>query len=265
MGYNDDRYRNDLRDADLRRDYLRQDYLRQAYLRDDLRTADADRAQIDWENRRDDAAYQHRAAEARYERGKELAKSGDLASLAGLYGIDYRPALADRESMIERFPALSLANIDLFPLNGVTLGRTTIAELNRLGQRSRYVDDQTGEPFRCYQVGGINFWYQDGDVAESVFLSHGTTIPEKWRKHGFSWVHSFEYYGDLLRSLGFELTVTRQPTTRWFSGRRSFSAELEGRRSGLIGLRIKLDFDFGEGTKPSDIDTLYSIDVAVID
>ena len=263
MGYDDDRYRNELREADLRRDDLRRDYLRQECLRDDLRLADIRQEQIDWDSSRADAAYERRSAEARYERGKGLAKSGNIPGLAALYGLDYRPALADREGVFDRFPALSLANIDLFPLNGVTLGRTTIAELSKLGQRSRYIDEQTGEPFRCYQVDGINFWYLDGDVAESVFLAHGTAIPEKWRKLGFSWVHAYSQYAELLRMLGFDVTVTREPTTRWFSGRRSFSAELEGRRQGPVGLRIKLDFDFGEGVGADDIDTLYSIDVAV--
>ncbi len=263
MSYDDDRYRNELREADLRRDDLRQDFLRQECLLDDLRLADIRQEQIDWEFRRDDAAHEQRAVEARHEHGKEPARSGDVSGLAGLYGLDYQPALADRDRGLDRFPALTLANIDLFPLNGVTLGQTTIAELSQLGQRSRYIDDQTGEPFRCYQVGGINFWYLDGDVADSVFLSHGTTIPEKWRKLGFSWVHSFDRYGELLRTLGFDVAVTRASTTRWFSGRRSFSAELEGRRKGPVDLRIKLDFDFGEGTTAEDIDTLYSIDVAI--
>ena len=256
MGYDDDRYRNELREADLRRDDLRQDYLRLA----EVRQEPADR-----ENGHDDLAGEQRTAGAGFERGKALAKSGNISGLTGLHGLDYRPALADGGGVFDRFPALTLANIDLFPLNGVTLGRTTIAELSELGQRSRYVDDQTGEPFRCYQVDGVNFWYLDGDVAESVFLAHGTAIPERWRKIGFSWVHSYDRYAELLRMLGFDVVVTRQPTTRWFSGRRSFSAELEGHRAGLIDLRIKLDFDFGEGTTAGDIDTLYSIDVAVSD
>ncbi len=181
----------------------------------------------------------------------------------GLHLADVRPAAFGRDRALARISASTLTNLDLFPLNGVTLGRTSMAELRRLGHRSRYIDDQTGEPFRCYQVDGINFWYLDGNVAESVFLAHGTPIPERWRTLGFSWTHSFDHYGELLRRLGFDVVVTRQPATRWFSDRRSFSAELEGRRQGDIGLRIKLDFDFGDGTKAGDIETLYSIDVAV--
>lgn len=263
MGCDDDRYRHEPRAADLRRDDLRQDHFRREYLREDLRSVDIRQEQIDWEIRRAAAAHEWWADKAHHQHGRELAKSGNAAGLAGSHGLDYRPTSANHRNAFDGFPALALANVDLFPLNGVTLGRTTVVELSTLGHRSRYIDDQTGEPFRCYQVDGINFWYLDGDVAESVFLAHGTAIPEKWRKLGVSWAHSYNRYEGLLRLLGFEVTVTRQPTTRWFSGRRSFSAELEGRRQAAVGLRIKLDFDFGDGVGPDDIDTLYSIDVAV--
>jgi hypothetical protein len=60
----------------------------------------------------------------------------------------------------------------LFPLHGVTLGKTTLAELRELGKRTTSISENTHEPYKCYEINDLDFWYQN-EVADHSILLNG--------------------------------------------------------------------------------------------
>ena len=99
---------------------------------------------------------------------------------------------------------------DLFPLYGVTLGKTTVDEIARLGERTPSIDKDTGEPYKCYRVQGYSFWYDEKtNIVNSIYTTRLESMPAKWAELGFSWEKSYTEWCETLRSLGF--SVEEQP------------------------------------------------------
>jgi len=95
---------------------------------------------------------------------------------------------------------------DLFPLFGVTLGKTTVDEIARLGQRTPSIDESTGEPYHCYRVLGCSFWYnEETSVVNSIYIRRRESMPGKWAELGFSWEKSSSEWFETLRRLGFSV------------------------------------------------------------
>jgi len=148
----------------------------------------------------------------------------------------------------------------LFPLYGVTLGRTTERELTGMGRHATGKDDR-GQVFKYYVISGMNFWYENG-VANSIYVTNSDPLPTQWRALGFSWELSYAKWIALFAQRGFEVQeVTPPGTIPHFSGSRmTFSAEIVviwREESGEYPIRFV--FNYGEGTTAKDSDTLYSI------
>lgn len=97
----------------------------------------------------------------------------------------------------------------LFPLYGVTLGKTTVDELARLGTTE--IDSSTGKPFKYYEINGIKFWYDCSKVAKVIYITHLEPLPEQWEALGFDWHISYNQWISLLNLLGFSVKINRKP------------------------------------------------------
>lgn len=152
----------------------------------------------------------------------------------------------------------------LFPVEGVTLGKTTVQELARLGKRDDTIDDDTGDYFEDYIINGFEFWYDNG-VANHMYLTHSEKLPDKWENMGMAWQLSYDQWIVLLKQLGCEIKETEPPTIQEYRGHDSFFAAFKAVYSaGDIKYEIELEFKYSESTTRSASKTLYSLRVRVL-
>jgi hypothetical protein len=152
----------------------------------------------------------------------------------------------------------------LFPLYGVTLGKTTVEQLARLGVRTSSIDKNTGKPYKFYVINETNFWYNDNGIADHMYIARGIyPIPEPWRALGFDWDISYNQWITLLQRLGYSVTISKPPSVVMYQGHNSFSAEIIATKGTEIPMEIKLDFNYSEGTTTDSKGTLYSIGISV--
>jgi hypothetical protein len=148
---------------------------------------------------------------------------------------------------------------DLFPLYGVTLGKTTIEDLARLGEKTTSIDKNTGAPYRYYVICGTNFWYNEAGIAEHIYTARGIyPIPEQWQALGFDWNISYSQWLTLLKRLRYLITVEQPPQIVEYRGHDSFSARILATKQPIM---LTLDFNYNEGTTTGSNKTLYSINV----
>lgn len=127
------------------------------------------------------------------------------------YSTDSKSSLNDIEIRLKtppsQFPessvkAISVASVpevnryfsDFFPIYNVTIGKTTKADVARMGYR---VEKYT-------EINTINFSDYDGDsVFESVWFHNDAMMPEKWQQLGLNWLLSYNEWLELFRKMGF--------------------------------------------------------------
>ncbi len=146
----------------------------------------------------------------------------------------------------------------LFPLYGVSLGKTTVEQLSRLGVKSRN-KDQNGIPYKHYVVHGIEFWYDENGIADHIYLTHTGLLPHKWRDLGFDWEHSFDEWVSLLEHLEYRIDITEPPHVIEYNGHDSFAATVIATGRTPIPLEIDLHFKYSRGTRSDSMGTIYSL------
>lgn len=145
-----------------------------------------------------------------------------------------------------------------FPVYGVTLGKTTVKEADKLSytkkasnKKARYVND-------------LAFWDHDEDgVFEEIYMTKYEKMPEKWQNElGIYWDLSYDEWIDLLQKLGFKIEVKSPPKKEKYDGKDSFSAAMEAiSTDNTIRLRLNFNYNRNGGTRTSSKGTLYAITV----
>jgi len=159
-------------------------------------------------------------------------------------------------------PAQPMVNEnDLFPLYGVSLGRTTVEELARSGTRATSINSKTGEPHRYYEINGLNFWYNDDGIANFISIHRSLSIPAPWRALGFDLNLSYNEWMALLKRLGYDVKITQSPKVVFRNGRAFFDAEIDANKQTKIPIGIMLYFGYSTGTTADSKGTLYSLSV----
>jgi hypothetical protein len=159
---------------------------------------------------------------------------------------------------------ISGRNIGLFPLYGVTLGKTTVKQLAMLGERTKSINKQTKKPYTCYTIHGTDFWYNEAGVSDHMYIAKGIdSIPNQWEALDFDWGNSYNHWVAVLKRLGFSITVEQPPQVVKYSGHDSFSAKIVATRQTQQSIKIELGFNYSEGTTTESKDTLYNIRVSV--
>ena len=150
----------------------------------------------------------------------------------------------------------------LFPLYGITLGKTTVQELAKLGERTSNVDETTGEPYLCYEVNEIDFWYdEDSEIVDHMYLVVGGTLPAEWEQLGLKWENSYNQWLSWLKSMNYTVEIEEPPHVEEWESEDTFSAKVKGRKTGRLNQSIELDFAFEKGTIDSP-STIYSISLS---
>ena len=150
----------------------------------------------------------------------------------------------------------------LFPMNGISLGVSTVGDLRAAGVQCKNIDDDTGKPYLYYTVDGIDFWYdKDSGIVDYLPFSKGDKLHDSLVAMGFDQKKSYNDWLKVLKKNGFEVTVDKKPTIGSYKGKKWFKAELKGLKTTACGteLKIKLDFSWGDGRRASDRNTLNGI------
>jgi len=151
---------------------------------------------------------------------------------------------------------------NLFPLEGVILGKTTVADLAWLGKRTTLTDNNTNQPYQIYIVNGTEFWY-DNNVADHMYLTKSDPMPKSWVDCGINWDLSYNELSTTLKDLGFELTIIKAPVSRTWKNRQALKAEVLATRklNNELTVDFKFSFDYGFSDLLSAPSTLYSLSV----
>jgi len=154
----------------------------------------------------------------------------------------------------------------LFPLYGVTLGKTTIGELSALFARTKVINESTGYPYPCYdwRGGRCNFRFhydEDSGIVNRFNIDRTSAFPDPWLDLGFRWLNSYDEWLALLDYMGFEVTIQEAPHIERFNGHNSFYAKVVGEAQTPLPLTIFLDFCFSRETTSNSPETLYSISI----
>jgi hypothetical protein len=142
---------------------------------------------------------------------------------------------------------------ELFPIYGVTLGKTTVSELGRLGTKGKYFD--------YYKIRGFNFWYENNVASKMDLVQLEGKLPEIWTSLGFDWGLSFNKLTELLKLLGYSVNVTKSPMIKHYSGHDSFFADIEATKFSGIPTKIQFGFRYSKGTTADSLGTLYKMTV----
>ena len=147
---------------------------------------------------------------------------------------------------------------DLFPLFGVTLGKTTWKQAMELGGKD-IIDEDTGE-FYC-DIENVHFGY-NGDILTDIYWEiNYQDFPDLWKSKGFSWNNSYDEWLGLFQRLGCEIEIVSKPEQEINDGRITLSGFFDA-KSPDGTLSFLMDFRCGEkGYYTSSPNTLYSITV----
>jgi Caspase domain len=144
---------------------------------------------------------------------------------------------------------------DLFPVNGMVLGKSTTKELAVLGTHNARVG--------YYAIGGINFWYSDNIFSRFYLVTRLYPLPAEWSRLGLSYEASYREWLSILKKMEYNIKVSKEPTVEDYGGQPSFSAELEARSTRGTPLVMTLNFEYSQKVGIDTKGTLYSITVAV--
>lgn len=154
--------------------------------------------------------------------------------------------------------------LELFPVAGVTLGKTGSKLLSLMGENCG-ITGKNGKLTECYVVEGITFYCDENNLSDSLYLTklRVSGMPENWRQNGFDWNLSYNGWVNLFKQKGYESLATEKPTVAVQSGKRFLRAELLTVVNTTAGrAQIVLNFDFGIGkTTANDPRTLFSISI----
>jgi len=124
--------------------------------------------------------------------------------------------IKDSKNQIQQNPVIESLietknpDCNLFPIFGITIGKTTIDQLAIIGKRTTTIDKTYNEPYKCYDVKDIGFWY-DTNIINQVFLVRSVPFPKQWEECGFNWNLSYNEWIRFLESNGYVVTMDQTP------------------------------------------------------
>ncbi|MDR0501998.1 MAG: penicillin-binding protein activator LpoB, partial [Treponema sp.] len=172
------------------------------------------------------------------------------------------PAQSASAQTASAIPAANRGGNPLFPVDGVTIGVTTVEELKRLGTRATNIDSNTKQPYHYYIINGVNVWYHSYNYAQNYYIYRSNKIPPKWEAAGLTFDKSYNEWIALANSYGWNVRVSKEPQVGKHQNRDTFVAALVFTYTANNILHtIELNFNYSNFTRASDKNTLYSISV----
>ena len=149
---------------------------------------------------------------------------------------------------------------DFFPLFGITLGKTTWKQAETMGYKVKHCKP---EESRTMNVEDVDFWDHEGvGVFTSMYLTRDENdIPSSWLSKGFSWELTYDEWILVFVKLGFNLTISKQPSRGIVDRNKMSNTEFDA-LSPDGKLEFTLEFNNGESDNlNSSCQTLDTISV----
>ena len=147
---------------------------------------------------------------------------------------------------------------DFFPVYGVTLGETSVAEMKPL---AGYVKDIYG--VNSAELNTLIFEDLDKDRVYE-WIRVGDMIPEKWQQLGLDWRLSYDEWLALFEKMGFTIEHLEYPVTEEFFGRNALSAKFVATapdQSFTMLMEFEYGNEHGEGCTTSSKNSLIRITI----
>lgn len=134
-----------------------------------------------------------------------------------------------------------------FPLNGITLGKTTASEALKLGFNK---DDSFWDKYRLIKTDeNVSFWtnwvQSNADKETYCRIQFDGAMPRLWRdKFNIEFDMSYNEWLDFFKSIGFRIDISKEPTVGEYKGRDVLRAAF--RATSPDGkYYFNLNFDYG--------------------
>ena len=141
---------------------------------------------------------------------------------------------------------------DFFPLFGISLGQTTWEQAEAMGYKVKHCKP---EDSRTMTANDVDFWDHEGvGVFTSMYLSRDENdIPSSWESKGFSWHLSYDEWILVFVKLGFNLTITKQPSQSYIKLAKPLNTEFDA-----LSPDGKLEFslEFNNDKSGKTVDTI---------
>lgn len=148
-----------------------------------------------------------------------------------------------------------------FPIDGLTLGTSTLDDARRLGKE---VKDKGDGDFTC-DINGHSWWdfSKNDGIFDWLSIYRYESMPPLWtNQFGFSFQLSYNEWLSIFQNLGFNIKIKKSPETKEYQGRKTLSAKIEA-ISPDQSIEFDLTFDYGnsngEGHSTNSKNTLYRI------
>lgn len=148
-----------------------------------------------------------------------------------------------------------------FPLNGITLGETSLNELKRKGKEAKEIDAEL-KTLNYYTVRNIKIWH-DNKVASYVYFTCLEALPRPWQRLGLTWDLSYTQYINFFENSGYFINVTVPPKSSWYLGKKTLVAEFQAITTINEDLQyvFELYFNYSKKDSINDRGTIYSMKV----
>jgi hypothetical protein len=166
----------------------------------------------------------------------------------------------DVQLLVDELKKLLPQTPSLFPLYGITLGKTTEIELARVARRV----DETN--YHYYVWNEVYFWVHEGIVDDLHLAPHGSAfLPREWEKLGFRRQNSYDEWLSILKDFEYATAIVRPPSLVNRDGHDFFQARIFARKENPCPHLLELNFNNSTGTTKSAPGTLYSISIRAME
>lgn len=149
---------------------------------------------------------------------------------------------------------------DLFPVDGITLGKTSIDELLELEEIKTEKELDSNGSFR---MDSIEFGYEER-ILVALAINNNGTMPSNWEKAGFRWDLSYQSGISLLEKLGYSIRITQVPTLQMKAGYPVRESQFEAFRPSEFPTVLTFYFTERQGTGVCPENTLHKISARYI-
>lgn len=155
--------------------------------------------------------------------------------------------------------AEAVTAMDLFPVSGVTLGKTTLEQLPATGKGLEQEIEASGTLW----LDSVEFSYVEG-LLVSLELTKDRPMPVLWEKAGFDWSLPYQSWLGLLEKMGFTINPLQAPTLQMKGNHPVMEARFEAFRSSRFPTVFTFTFIENQGSGLDSEDTLYKISACYI-
>ncbi len=169
----------------------------------------------------------------------------------------------DVQTLVHELKSILPATQWLFPLYGITLGKTSEIELARVARKDKDFYDRSGWiRFNSYLYNGLKFGVVGGIC---TYLKVVNGIPQQWEQLGSRQQNSYNEWLAILDGFGYTITVALKPSHNRINNRDFFQAEVFARKENPFLHLLKLQFYKESATLTRTPGTLDSIEIEAME